>query len=323
MIAKPSPEPDIAPEPEAETIIVAGKVYRQVVEETPEISRAKLLQEMEHETTFRSPSTKTQYLSHGMDFLDWVNKHHLKWSDRTTVYKYIELLKKRKLSQSTIDYIIRGPIGCFFRIYDLKLPVKLPPVKHGNTIDIASRLSFTYDEIVQLIKTAKASGNPQWQNMVALASTYMLRAGEIRAIKPSDVHPIKKTVLIQTEKGGYLREHFVPPEIAPYIFSYKYPPIPRQQVFEIFNEIAKAAGVSQVTDSGRSKGWHAIRHGVKTVMDGMRDDHDIHVFDKTDTFRFGRWKSSNMGEAYVTPDFIKEDKIIFKNHPFLKYWAEE
>lgn len=308
---------------ENEIVYIDGIPYKKVEPDQTQ-SKGTLLKEMEHEIQYMSKSTRDQYLTHGIDYLDFVTKHKLLWSARATVYKYMELLKKRKLSQSTIDYIIRGPVGCFFRIYNLKLPVKLPPRKKGNIIDIESRQRFTIEEVVKLIQTARQSGNKQWQNMMALSSIYMLRAGEIRAIKSSDVHPIKKTFVIQAEKGGLLRQHLVPPQIAPYIFNYDYPTLNRQDIFDIFSKLAEVAGVDRniEVEGGKIKykGLHAVRHCVFTTLKNLRDDQDQLVYEADDVFKFGRWAGGTITETYNHPELMKNDERIFKKHPFLKEW---
>jgi len=304
-------------------VYIDGVAYRKA-ENEPKYSKKAMLQELEHETQYMSESTRHQYLSHGIDYMDFVQKNKLPWESRNALYKYIEILKKRHLSQSTINYIMRGPVGCFFRMYNLKLPIKLPPRKKGNVLDIGARMMFSVEEITQLIQTAKSSGNAQWMNIMALASIYMLRAGEIRGIKPGDVHPLKKTIVIQTEKGGLLREHLVPSEIAPYIFKYDYPHLERQVVFTIFNQLAEAAGVNRIiplpNGKEETKGLHAVRHGVLTTLKNLRDSEDKLIYEADDVFKFGRWAGGTITETYNHPELLKNDERIFKHHPFLKYW---
>lgn len=155
--------------------------------------------ELEHEIQYYSEHTREQYRFHISDYLDFVKKKYgnlENWKERDVVYAYIDHLKKaKKLSQNTINYTIRGPIGCLFRMSGLRLPVKLPKVG-SPVLDIANRISYTEEEIYQLIKAAQMSHNPQWQNMMALSSIYGLRAGEIRSLQKEDVHPLKKTILI-------------------------------------------------------------------------------------------------------------------------------
>ncbi len=198
----------------------------------------------------------------------------------------------------------------------LRLPVKLPKMSRGQMMDIQNRIHFTEEEIIQLIKTARASGNAQWMNMMALTSIYMVRAGEITRMTKEDVHPLKKTILVHTEKGGLLREHVVPPVLAPYVFKYDYPPLPEKRIHIIFRELAKAAGVSH----DNRKNIHAVRHGVFTVLTELRDASDKPVYSENDLFRFGRWAGGTVTQGYKHPELFENDEIFFKHHPFLKYW---
>ncbi len=306
-----------------EIVYFDGVAYKKV-DTSPKFSKTKMMKEMEQEIEWRAESTKQQYIAHGIDYMDFVQKIKMPWDARETLYKYIDVLKKRNLSQNTINYIIRGPVGCFFRIHNLKIPAKLPPRKKGNMLDIGSRMMFTPEEIIQLIQTAKKSKNKQWQNIMALSSIYMLRAGEIRGIKPGDVHPLKKTIVIQTEKGGLLREHLVPTQIAPYIFNYDYPSLERQAIFKIFNELAEAAGVNRMIPlpNGKmeTKGLHAVRHGVFSTLKNLRDSEDKLVYEADDVFKYGRWAGSTITETYNHPEQMKNDERIFKHHPFLNAW---
>lgn len=276
-------------------------------------NRKEIFTELEHEVTYYSAHTKNQYFSHVSDYLDFVGERD--WQDRGLLYEYIELLRKRKLSQSTINYIVRGPIGAIFRMYGLRLPVKLPRVS-VRMIDLSSLIAFDEDEIKKFIQVAIASNNPQWQNILALATVYGLRAGEIKGIRKEDTHPIKKTIRVRTLKGGMLREHLVPNEIQPYLFNYDYPLITDNQMYVIFKAIADAAGFEQIP----RKCYHAIRHGVVTTLDEMRDNHGQRVLAQDDVFRFTRWSGGSIMRVYVTPREFAVDQRIFAKHPFLKYW---
>ncbi len=284
-------------------------------------TRNELMQELEYEIQYMAPSTQNQYRSKVSDYLEFVkNKGSLdNWKDRDVLYRYIEYLKKKRhLSQSTIAFIMRGAIGTLFRMQQppLRLPVKLPKVTRGKILNIEERKRFTAVEIIELIKAARDSGSPQWENVMVLSSIYMLRAGEITQMKKEDVHPLKKTILVRTEKGGLLREHLVPPVIAPYIFKYDYPPLIGKKVHIIFRHIATAAGV----DFAGGKNIHAVRHGVFTTLKNLRGADDHLVYEADDVFKFGRWAGGTITETYNHPELLKNDERIFKHHPFLNCW---
>lgn len=273
-----------------------------------------LFQELEHEVQFYSPATRSQYRSHVWDYLEWLKDRD--WRDRETLYAYLDYLKHQGKGQVYISYIIRGPIGCLFRMNGLRVPVKLPKVK-PPMLDIASRFSNTVEEIRALIHAARASGNPQWTNLMALSTTYGLRVGEIFGVRKDDTHPHKHTIVIHTEKGGMLREHLVPDQIGLYIFHYDYPMVGYNRRFEIFHEIATAAGVQAVP----KKAYHGIRHGLVTALKNVRNEGGKRYYDDTTVYQFLRWRGGGMMERYDTPDFQNIDEEIFQHHPFLNDWV--
>lgn len=268
--------------------------------------RDKIFEELGREVEYYSEHTKSQYFSHLSDYLDFVGKRE--WRDRDILYNYLQKLKKRGISQSHINYIMRGPIGAIFRAHGLRLPLKLPKVKVA-VFDISARVSFTAEEIISFIQVARASLNKQWQYLMALASTYGLRASEIRLITKEHVHPKKKTITVYL-KGGLKREFLVPPEIQPYIFGYDFPVISQNDMYAIFREITKAAGVERMP----RKCYHAIRHGVITEMryGSKLPQATISVF-------FG-WRETGMVGVYASPYLPDIDQEVFNKHPFLKYW---
>jgi integrase len=277
--------------------------------------RKEIFKELEHEIQYYSQSTQKQYRAHVSDYLDWLKDRD--WRQREVLYAYLDVLKKTK-SQTYINYIVRGPIGCLFRMYGLRLPVKLPRV-NSQMINLAERFSYSEEEIKGFIKSARASGNPQWQNLMALSTTYGLRVGELFGVRKDDVHPYKHTIVIHTEKGGMLREHLVPEVIAPYVFHYDYPTVGYNRRFEIFRQIAGATGLTE--EEYRKKGYHGIRHGLITILLGLRDEEDRERYNDTQVYQFVRWKGGSMLSRYETPNFQKLDKQIFQHHPFLKEWV--
>ena len=273
-------------------------------------TKRELWHEFEHEIQFYSTHTQKQYRAHLFDYLEFAGA--VDWENRETLYKYVDILRaKKKLSQQTINYIVRGPIGALFRAYGYRIPVKLPRVS-PSMIDLSTRVAFTADEITRLITVARDSDDEQWQNMMALSTIYGLRAGEIRAVKMEDAHPVKKTVVVHTLKGGMKREHLVPTEISPYIFGYDYPAVSASQMYVIFREVADAAGVN----SGGRKCFHAVRHGVVTQMEGERK------VAQTRIYQFFRWSGGGIMNIYVTPRMFDVDEEIFAAHPFLKLWVK-
>lgn len=285
-------------------------------------TRTDLMKELEHEMTYYSAHTKQQYRAHVSDYLDWLAKKDRvdQWRDREVLYEYIAYLsKKRQVSQTHLNYLIRSPIGCLFRMNGLKLPVKLPKSSaRGRMITMEDRIKFEHGEVLHLIQTAKASKDPKLCAYMALSSIYGLRVSEIASIEKKDIHPGKKTILIRTKKGGVPTEHKVPDQIAPFLFHFDFPPVQTYQLNELFKELALKAGI----EVPPRKSWHAVRHGVVTACQSLRDEEGRRNLDDDTIFRFFRWAGGTTMNIYVTPDSGDVDLRIFKHHPFLQCWGE-
>ena len=268
--------------------------------------KLKVFEELEREIFYYSEHTKDQYRAHAGDYLSFVGNRD--WRDRDVLYNYIEKQRKRGVSQSHINYIIRGPVGAIFRAHGLRIPVKLPRFA-GPQIDLTSRVSFSPEDVVKIINTCLESGNIQWQAVLALSTTFGLRAGELLQLRKDDVKPNKKTVMIYTLKYGTPREHLIPPQIYPYLVVYSYPPISKEQLYEVFNQVSNAAGLERVP----RKVYHAIRHSVYT---GIR----LNGVEEGVAMEFMRWRLKGMSGVYFTPQAFHIDNIVYPKHPFLKYW---
>jgi len=80
----------------------------------------KVLEEFEYEIEYYADHTKRQYRVHVGDYLTFAGNRD--WEDREVVRNYFEKLKKAGMSQSSINYVARGPITALFRSQGLKLP---------------------------------------------------------------------------------------------------------------------------------------------------------------------------------------------------------
>ena len=270
-------------------------------------TREAILHELDYETEHYSQHTRSQYFSHVQDYLNYVGSGE--WRERDILRSYLQKLKNKGHSQAHINYIIRGPLGAIFRAYGLRIPVKLPRVKVSR-YDYSDRIAFSVEEVVALIKTSLSSGNKQWQNILAISTTYGPRANEIRAIRKDDVHPIKKTLVIHTLKAGFKREHLVPPPVQPFILNYNYPPMSSNGMYIIFRNIATAAGIEIVS----RKVYHAIRHRLDNELRHVGKVRQIAIA------AFFGWAEGGMVDDYANPYLPDIDAEVFAGHPFLKYW---
>lgn len=256
---------------------------------------------------YRPIHTRNQYFSHVNRYLDYVGGGD--WKSRDTLDLYAENLKK-KFSQSYVNYLIRGPIGALFRAHGLVIPIQLPPVRVNA--DMSERLSFEPEEVAAMIATAKKAGSLQLQALLAISTIYGPRASEITAMRCEHIHPKKKTIVIYTLKGGHKREHLIPPEIAKYLYSYEFPVISQNKLYNLLDALAKAAGVTR----GRRKSYHAIRHALVNGLsyDGELSDEKM--------FQFGGWRKGGIVGQYAKPFPFKPklDQEVFDKHPFLKLW---
>jgi len=274
------------------------------------MARDHVFEELAREVEYYSPHTKSQYFSHVSDYLDYVGSGD--WRDRDILYNYLPKLKKKGLSQSHINYIIRGPIGAVFRAHGLRIPIKLPRanVSH-NILDLASRIQFTPEEVIKIIKAAR-HGTLQQKAVFAISTTFGPRMGEIKAIRgEDDVHPKRKTLVIHTLKQGLMREHLVPPQVQSYIFGYHYPPASENQLRQLFDEVLEVAGIKRMP----RKVYHAIRHSLGTNLvyhSGIQAEK---------IYNWMGWKAAGQLGIYSTPYLPELDKEIFEKHPFLEYWG--
>ncbi len=271
--------------------------------------RQVIIHELDRETEYYSEHTRRQYFSHVSDYLDYVEAIGGDWKDRDTVYDYHKKLKARGHSQAHINYLMRGPVGALFRAHGLLLPIKLPSVKIAM-LDLEHRVKYTKEEVSALITAARSSGNPVFLNLMALSTTYGLRASEMRLIRKEDTHPKKRTVFVHTLKGGMDREHVVPEHIASYVFNHDYPLFSENKMYEIFKEIAVSAGIERPS----GKGYHAIRHTLASELIYVQ------MVEQPTVFQFMRWKGGGMLSIYATPYQPDIDKKIFAKHPFLGFW---
>lgn len=270
------------------------------------MAKQKVFEELEREIEYYSPHTQRQYRAHVGEYLKFVGNRD--WRDRDVLYNYITKLRKSNYDQSYITYLLRGPLGTLFRAHDLKLPAKVPKFK-GPKVDITSLIVFTYDEVLRMIKVARASNNPQWQAYLAISTTWASRATEISQVRKQDVG--SETIKIFTLKGGLVREHILPPQLAPYFSNYSFPPVTPNRMSDIFDEICAAAQVPRPS----RKSWHAVRHSVITQLmlrSGLQE---------TVIYNFTGWTPPGMVGVYYTPQVFEEDQVVYPKHPFLKLWG--
>ena len=228
---------------------------------------------------------------------------------RADVMAFLTHLRKRELQQSTINKDLKA-IKVVARVQGWQFP-KLP-LRRVNPDEI--RRTILTKETIGSVITLGRQGLLSDTELcyLALATTYGLRRIEMVRLRPSSFSP--GTIMIHTAKGGSKTTHLVPPQIAPYLESFKR--YRADSLTHMFHRIATKAGV----DTGSGYGWHSIRRALATELI-LSDASALNVL------RFMRWSdASARGEfgmlaIYAKKDQERIDQEIFKIHPFLHYWG--
>jgi len=230
---------------------------------------------------------------------------------RADLIAFLAHLRKRGLLQSTIDK-------------DLKA-IKLLAQIQGWEFPKLSLRRVSPDEIRRTILSKEAIGSLitlGTQGLLsdtelcylALATTYGLRRVEMVRLKPSSF-PNEHHLIVDTAKGGSKTTHLLPPQIVPYLASFRH--YEADTLTHMFHRIAQKAGIS----TGAGYGWHSIRRSLATEL-------TLSEASALNVLRFMRWSdASTRGEfgmlvIYAKKDQERIDEEIFKIHPFLGYWRE-
>ena len=230
---------------------------------------------------------------------------------RADVIAFLAHLRKRGLLQSTINKDLKA-IKVVARVQGWQFP-KLPLRRVSPDEIRRTILSLeTIGSIITLGKQGLLSDTELCY--LALATTYGLRRVEMARLKPSSF-PDKHRLIVETAKGGSKTTHLVPPQIAPYLGSFRH--YEADSLTHMFHRIAGKVGL----DIEAGYGWHSIRRGLTTEL-------ILSEASALNVLRFMRWAdASTRGEfgmlaIYAKKDQVRIDKEIFKIHPFLSYWGE-
>lgn len=231
---------------------------------------------------------------------------------RSDVMAFLTHLRKRGLLQSTIKKDLKA-IKVVARVQGWDFP-KLP--LRGLSPDEIRRTILTRETIGSMITLGKEgllSDNELCY--LALATTYGLRRVEMVRLKPSSFAN-QHHLIVDTAKGGSKTTHLIPPQIAPYLVSFRH--YEADSLTHMFHRIAQKVGVS----TGAGYGWHSIRRSLATEL-------TLGEASALNVLRFMRWSdASSRGEFGMLPIYAKKDqdridKEIFKIHPFLPFWGSE
>lgn len=275
--------------------------------------RDDLLKEVEYKITYYRPHTRAQYLSHAIDYLDFVKRRdpsYERWKTREMVTSYMEYLaKKRLVKQAHLNYIIRGPVNILFTVSGLRIPVVLPPVEKAIYTDQGA-MSWEDDQIIAMIKAAK-SIDVQAQALLATITTWTPRAAEVCRIEKQGINFKNMVITIPTVKHNLIRRHLIPDEVQYYVCKYDWLPMTETQLRDWFESVVDKAGIKRQ----RRQSIHAFRHN-------LQDHWDMLGFSREDKYQYMGWVEEGTQGSYGHPLKFNPvlDKKFYEKHPYLPYW---
>ncbi len=235
---------------------------------------------------------------------------------RADVTAFLAHLRKRGILQSTINK-------------DLKAIKLLAEIQHwgagpeGKDFPKLTLRRVSPDEIRRTILSKETIGTMITMGkqgllkdtelcFLALATTYGLRRIEMTRLGSASFPDGK--LIVDTAKGGSKTTHLIPPQIAPYLASFRH--YEADSLTHMFHRMAGKCGI----DTKAGYGYHSIRRSLATELI-LTDASALNVL------RFMRWSdASTRGEfgmlaIYAKKDQARIDQQTFAMHPFLPYWG--
>lgn len=257
--------------------------------------------------------------------------------------RYVEALRAEGLADGTIDLHLRT-IRAFYRRLrergretgDRSLAVMhVPEVRSWRYAGEGRKAPVLGDDVVERLVAAARSGvTSTWDEaMLAMATAYGLRAGELAAVRGADVKLDGRRLFIRTEKGGRRRWCWMPPAVADRLDE-QWERSPVAAANHAFGRLWEAAELP-----ARPKGvaWHAMRRAVTRGL--VRAGVAMH-----EVATFMRWSQSGLSSElrevllYANPTHevsveglarVREgdegsreyDQAAWDRHPFLGLWG--
>ncbi len=256
---------------------------------------------------WRSNSTRYRYPRVVREFLDSVGV-----KDKYTKQDIISFFNneiKRGISPSSIRwkyYILRGFLESIGDTMLIKVD-ELPRISNIN------QPVLTKDDVVGMINIIKDKGTNSMKAYLALSTVYGFRRSELANIRNDSFSD--GVIQIATAKGGAVRSHIIPENIVPYVSNYNFVNRSQSWFGDLFKHMGKLSGIKDVNGYG----FHAIRRSLITEMLTSGVPVPIIVY-------FMGWNirralgGFGIAGAYFHPNKEEVDEVVFRNHPFLKYW---
>ena len=276
-----------------------------------------------------SPGSRSQHVDCVRRFLNFSKGD----TDGAALRKYTENLLDR-YGPNSVRRVHLTAIRRFYKINGLEWPLDSRELPKVREIDIY-KPALAEEDIIDLILAVKAkpSWPPEYAALLALSSIYGMRRIELSETTPQTINLKDRLLYVETAKHGRERTHVLPDAIMPYLkAALPYLPINPSQVSKSFPRLwdrAMPAGRTRPAEVG----YHSIRRSLVRllVMNGA----------PTPAVRnYLRWKrggsdGDDMLGLYFSTNVVSSrgtseqqqnnpdkqtDEIVFKAHPFLKYW---
>jgi len=258
-------------------------------------------------------------------------RRYLEWGgvcSDASLSRYVRYLRDQGLGDGTIDLYIRT-VRAFYRRNGLH-----PPAVKGWRYSPSQAVRPALDrDVVERLVSAARDGvlSPRQETLLALATTYGMRAEEMARVKSEDVDRDGGRIFVHTAKGGRPRWCWLPPEIAERL-QHDWPGCSASDVVATFGRMWRAADLG---DRPRRVAWHSVRRSLvrDLLVAGVPGE---------DVGRFMRWASSDADELRMValyghpthtvgaggmqrvqegdPGSREYDAVVWDRHPYLPLW---
>lgn len=201
-----------------------------------------------------------------------------------------------------------------YAVYEKGFP-SLPRGAFSLDILDQDRPMLTLEELVALVRASVRAPWPELAGMVALATVYGLRGGEIAVLRGKDLNLEAAEVRITTGKQNAVRVHGIPAAIRPVLHPENFSQARSStEMWGWWHDLEARAGIAHRT----RQGWHAVRRGVVAVL------LDAGVPEAVLEPWMG-WRASlgRMVRRYPLRGRQEMDQEVFSRHPLLAVWAEQ